>query len=275
MLKLATGPALGIAAVVPIDDTPNAARELLRGVAQAQEEAIQAGVPIKVLIADDGNDADKAAAIATALVKDPAIVGVIGHGTSATTLAAAPHLPAGPDPDDCPPPAPALNWRLYPREGSNFIFRVIPSDQFSGNFPGAGTCYLQARPGPSLFLQLRKLLQQIFAGSPLYNVEAWKGGRSPNWWICPRATHRLNWRRVEPMRLFCCRILPPLTRPLRWLRPTRNNSPSGRGTPSTALKLWKKGGASLTNTTVVVPWHPQKADPKFTQASCQPLGRRH
>ena len=175
--------------------------------------------------------------------KDPAIVGVIGHGTSATTLAAAPIYQQGQIPMIAPTST-STELATLPREGSNFIFRVIPSDQFSGtslvrHMLSAG------KTRPIVFYNSESSYSKSLQEALSTTLSLEGGGRSPNWWICPRATHRLNWRRVEPMRLFCCRILPPLTRPLRWLRPTRNNSPSGRGTPSTALKLWKKGGASL------------------------------
>lgn len=129
--RLGATPALGVAAVVPISDTANAARELLRGVAQAQDEAIKAGMPIKVLIADDNNNPDQARAIAAALSQDPAIMGVIGHGTSTTTLVAAPIYQQAGLPMIAPTST-STELAALPRSGPNLIFRVIASDQFTG-----------------------------------------------------------------------------------------------------------------------------------------------
>ncbi|MGI0494331.1 ABC transporter substrate-binding protein [Alkalinema pantanalense CENA528] len=80
-----------IAAVVPIGSNPQSAQELLRGVAQAQWQLNQSGglggKPLKVTIADDQNQAETAQQMAQYLVNDPTILGVVGHGTSDTTLA--------------------------------------------------------------------------------------------------------------------------------------------------------------------------------------------
>lgn len=81
-----------IAAVVPIGSNPQSAQELLRGVAQAQWQLNQSGglggKPLKVTIADDQNQPETAQQIAQYLVADPTILGVVGHGTSDTSLAA-------------------------------------------------------------------------------------------------------------------------------------------------------------------------------------------
>ncbi|NDJ18941.1 ABC transporter substrate-binding protein [Myxacorys almedinensis A] len=80
-----------IAAVVPISTQPRPAAELLRGVAQAQERLNNAGgidgIKLRVAIATDDNNSDTAQRIAKSLVNAPDVLGVIGHGTSDTTLA--------------------------------------------------------------------------------------------------------------------------------------------------------------------------------------------
>ncbi|NJR66030.1 MAG: ABC transporter substrate-binding protein [Leptolyngbyaceae cyanobacterium CRU_2_3] len=68
------------------------AREILRGVAQAQTELNQQQgtqrIPLKVLIARDDNDRVMAERVALALVQRPDVLGVIGHFSSDTTEAA-------------------------------------------------------------------------------------------------------------------------------------------------------------------------------------------
>ncbi|NET84115.1 MAG: ABC transporter substrate-binding protein [Moorea sp. SIO1F2] len=109
-----------IAVTIPIIDTPNqsvkdanAAKEILRGIAQAQTEVnlglfevdneliqqfpgkdflnrkgINNRIGLRVVIADDANSEEEAKARASLLVKQSSILGVIGHWTSETTLAA-------------------------------------------------------------------------------------------------------------------------------------------------------------------------------------------
>jgi ABC-type branched-subunit amino acid transport system substrate-binding protein/serine/threonine protein kinase len=82
-----------IAVVAPISSgSVSSAMELLRGVAQAQDEINRAGgidgVPLKVFIADDSNRPDIAEQLAKEVADEPAILGVVGHGTSDTSYTA-------------------------------------------------------------------------------------------------------------------------------------------------------------------------------------------
>jgi branched-chain amino acid transport system substrate-binding protein len=85
---------LKIAVSVPIGTNPNVAQEIIRGVAQAQDEANSRGgingSPLQVLIANDDNSPDVAKKVATGLVSDPTILAVVGHNSSDASLAAAP-----------------------------------------------------------------------------------------------------------------------------------------------------------------------------------------
>ena len=82
-----------IAVVLPFGRFPQAASEVLRGVAQAQTQVNQnggvAGKSMNILLADDENQTDRASAIAQTLSHDPQVLGIVGHGSSDTTLAAA------------------------------------------------------------------------------------------------------------------------------------------------------------------------------------------
>lgn len=83
-----------IAVVVPISSNANIAQEILRGVAQAQDEINQKGgiqgKPLKIVIADDGNLPENSQKIATQLVADETVLAVVGHNASNASLAAAP-----------------------------------------------------------------------------------------------------------------------------------------------------------------------------------------
>ncbi len=85
---------LPIAVSVPIGSNPNVAQEILRGVAQAQQEINQTGgiggAKLKVQIANDDNSGDLAKQIAENLVEDSKILAVVGHNASNASLTAAP-----------------------------------------------------------------------------------------------------------------------------------------------------------------------------------------
>lgn len=83
-----------IAVVAPLSDNHdilNSGLEILRGVAQAQNEVNQSQknnkIKLKVLIANDQNDAEKAKKIAEELGNKENVLGVVGHVTSDVTLA--------------------------------------------------------------------------------------------------------------------------------------------------------------------------------------------
>jgi eukaryotic-like serine/threonine-protein kinase len=79
-----------IGVVVPLnapDETSSSGLEMLRGIAQAQDEALQRNIPIKILIGDDANAPEQAQEVAIAFVQRREIIAVIGHYASEVTLA--------------------------------------------------------------------------------------------------------------------------------------------------------------------------------------------
>jgi branched-chain amino acid transport system substrate-binding protein len=83
-----------VAVSVPIGGNINVAKEILRGVAQYQNEVNQGsgirGKLLEILIANDDNDPEVAQEIADAIVKNTDILAVIGHQSSDVSIAAAP-----------------------------------------------------------------------------------------------------------------------------------------------------------------------------------------
>ncbi|MFN6571643.1 caspase, EACC1-associated type [Dendronalium sp. ChiSLP03b] len=88
------GERLKIAVSVPIGTNRNVAQEMLRGVAQAQDEINNnggiKGKALEVAIANDNNNPSKAAQLATEFVIDTHILAVVGHNSSNASLSAAP-----------------------------------------------------------------------------------------------------------------------------------------------------------------------------------------
>lgn len=120
---------LTIAAVVPIDNRETSAKEMLRGIADAQTRFNSTGGVgrrlVQVIVANDGNDPERARSIARHLANDPDVLGVIGHNSSSASQAA---------------------LSEYERVGlvtisptststslkSDYFFRTVPSDAASG-----------------------------------------------------------------------------------------------------------------------------------------------
>ncbi|ODG99286.1 ABC transporter substrate-binding protein [Nostoc sp. KVJ20] len=88
------GERLKISVSVPIGTNPNVAKEILRGVAQVQDEVNSSGginnKPLEVAIANDNNNSNEAQQIASQFVTDTKILAVVGHNTSNASLSAAP-----------------------------------------------------------------------------------------------------------------------------------------------------------------------------------------
>ncbi|MEG4417002.1 ABC transporter substrate-binding protein [Microcoleus sp. LAD1_D5] len=121
-----------IAAAVPIGSDINGAQEILRGVAQAQNEINQSGgisgTPLKVLIANDDNNPEIASQIASAIANNSKVLGVIGHFSSDATLAASKIYQQ----NQLVAISPISTSVQLSGIGSN-IFRTVPSDRFAAN----------------------------------------------------------------------------------------------------------------------------------------------
>lgn len=125
--KIGDGPAYVIAASMPIGEVLAPSLELMRGVAQVQEKVNTAGgiqgTPLKVLLFDDRGDTETAKAIAAELVADKRVLGVVGHYSSDTSLAAATVY----EPGQLTMVSPISTAVKFAKAG-NYIFRTVPSD---------------------------------------------------------------------------------------------------------------------------------------------------
>jgi ABC-type branched-subunit amino acid transport system substrate-binding protein len=88
------GKPLTLAVVLPAKTRRDISLELLRGVAQAQDDfnrlSTGNGRLLNIVIADDSNDPTQSQKVAQELVKNKNILGIIGHYTSPSTKAALP-----------------------------------------------------------------------------------------------------------------------------------------------------------------------------------------
>ena len=124
-----------LVASVPISSNINVAREVLRGVAQAQDEINNnggiGGKSLKIAIADDKNNPETAQELAAAFGKDDSVLGVIGHFSSSVTLAAAPTYQENGLVVISP-----TSTSTELSGASKYVFRTVPSDRYAGNALG-------------------------------------------------------------------------------------------------------------------------------------------
>ncbi len=117
-----------IAAVLPFSQFPEASAEVLRGIAQAQQQLNRqggiGGKRLVIVLADDRNQPDFARKIAQRLSEMPDLLGVIGHGGSDTTLAAADIYKQN-QLVTIAPLSSATQLSSY----SSYLFRTMPSDR--------------------------------------------------------------------------------------------------------------------------------------------------
>ncbi|MCP6757387.1 MAG: ABC transporter substrate-binding protein [Fischerella sp. CENA71] len=112
---------------VPLGTDPNGSLEILRGIAQAQNEINAAGgikgVPLKVGIANDDNNPEIAQQIANTLVENQEVLGVVGPYASDVTLAAGKVYNSGQLVAISP-----ISTSVKISNFSRYIFRTVPSD---------------------------------------------------------------------------------------------------------------------------------------------------
>ena len=253
--RLGTAEALKIAAVVPISDNLSAAAEILRGIAQAQDEAIKAGVPLKVVIADDGNDQNRAKAIANSLIADSSILAVIGHGTSKTSIAVAPIYSQN-QMVAIAPTSTSIELATVPRraDGINYFFRTIPSDQFTGTALARYMLSSLKKNTAAVFYNSKssysKSLQTAFSTTLI--LEGGKVVKEVDLSAPNSAVH------LDGIAADVLVLLPDSDTVNSSLEIARNNQkrlPIIGGDALYNTDLLKQGGAALNGAVISVPWH--------------------
>ncbi|MBD2513629.1 amino acid ABC transporter substrate-binding protein [Nostoc sp. FACHB-973] len=125
--RIGTSQSYTIVASVPMGTDPNTSLEILRGIAQAQNTINTSGgiknVPLKVGIANDDNNPEISKKIASKLVNNPQVFGVIGPNASDTTLAAGTVYNTGQLVAISP-----TSTSVKISNFSRYVFRTVPSD---------------------------------------------------------------------------------------------------------------------------------------------------
>ncbi|MEH1769936.1 MAG: ABC transporter substrate-binding protein [Nostoc sp.] len=116
-----------IVASVPFGTDPNTSLEILRGIAQAQNEVNTSGgikgVRLRIGIANDDENPEIAKQIASNLVSNSEVLGVVGPNTSDSTLAAGTIYNSG-ELVAISPTSTSVKISNF----SRYVFRTVPSD---------------------------------------------------------------------------------------------------------------------------------------------------
>ncbi|NJK53442.1 MAG: protein kinase [Leptolyngbyaceae cyanobacterium SU_3_3] len=142
-LRVQTEPKLqarkaAIAVVIPVGGGISAMTRglnILRGVAQAQDQAVRDGLGLQVILVDDQNDARIAYQLAKELVRRQNILAVLGHHVSDATRAALEAYDSA-GMVLISPTSTSEELATYTLKKNNIFFRTVPSDRATATFYG-------------------------------------------------------------------------------------------------------------------------------------------
>jgi branched-chain amino acid transport system substrate-binding protein len=174
-LEAAPNPPDTIAVSVPIGTKINIAQEILRGVAQAQDEINRQGgingAGLRIEIINDDNDAKVAQQIAETLVKDDKILAVVAHNTGDASLAAAPIYQQ----NGIVMISPTTFNSEVSRVG-NYIFRAVPTPQTMA-VPLVNYILERSKPAALLVCYDSQAPDQVAFTEAVTNLFKTKGGQ--------------------------------------------------------------------------------------------------
>lgn len=166
--------AVTIAVVAPAGDASPIGLEVLRGAAQAQDDINRAGgidgIPVRLVLVNDGNNPSTAKTIAENLVEDPAVLGVVGHYSGDVTLATAPIYETGELVTITP-----VSTEVDLSGISPYLYRTVPSDSFAAAALAAYMLYYREDRTASIFYDSADELSDSLKEEFERFVSAWGG----------------------------------------------------------------------------------------------------
>ncbi|MEM9946566.1 MAG: ABC transporter substrate-binding protein [Cyanobacteria bacterium P01_D01_bin.36] len=163
-----------IAVVAPAGDTSAIGLEILRGAAQAQDDINRGGgvdgTPVRLVLVDDGNDPEMAKTLASNLIEDPSILGVVGHYSSDVTLATAPIYEQG-ELVTVTPVSTAVDLSGI----SPYLYRTVPTDSFAAAALAAYMLYYREDRQVAVFFDSTSDLSGSLKDEFNAFVSAWGG----------------------------------------------------------------------------------------------------
>lgn len=265
-----------IAVSVPVGSDINAAQEILRGVAQAQNEINQAGgiqeISLKVLIANDDNDPEVAKQVAAALVKNSDVLGVIGHYASDVTIAAADTYDSGELVAISPVSTSVKLSRLSP-----YVFRTVPSDYVAARALADYMLTELEQQNAAVFFNSESGYSQSLK-SEFVTAVSLGGGQvvsefdlsEPNWSAAESLNQAIEGRAQV---LMLAPNTGTLDRALQVVQVNRQRLSLLGGDDVYTPKTLQVGGEAAENLVLAIPWHILgNPDSAFPQAAIQLWG---
>jgi branched-chain amino acid transport system substrate-binding protein len=164
-----------IAVSVPIGSNLNVSQEILRGVAQAQDELNRRGeTSLEVAIANDDNNPEIAKQVAAEFVKDAKVLAVVGHNSSDASIAAAPIYQQG----KLLMITPTSSADAISGIGS-YVFRVVPSSRLTADVLSKYVLKTARKTAIAVCLDSKSPDSQSFANNMISALAA-DGGRFVN-----------------------------------------------------------------------------------------------
>ena len=163
-----------IAVIAPAGDASPIGLEILRGAAQAQDDINRGGgidgTPVRLVLVNDGNDPETAKTLASTLVDNPMILGVVGHYSSDVTLATAPIYEQG-ELVTITPVSTAVDLSGI----SPYLYRTVPTDSFAAAALAAYMLYYREDRQAAVFFDSTSDLSDSLKDEFNAFVSAWGG----------------------------------------------------------------------------------------------------
>ncbi len=251
---LANNP-LKIAVSIPAKTDPNGAREVLRGVAQAQTEINKTTRrPLSITIASDDNDPTTAQQIATTLVNRPDILAVIGHYSSGVTLATADIYKSGQLVSISP-----ISSAVQLSQKSPYLFRTIPSDAITARALIDHMCQTLNRKKAVIYYTATSDYSKSLKGQ-LKSSLTLQGGQVVAQYDLSQSNFNPKQSLQSAIQQGADTILlatsgSTLNRGLQVVRANKNQIPILSGDDVYSPETLEIGGPSAKNMIVAVPWH--------------------
>ncbi|MBD2362139.1 amino acid ABC transporter substrate-binding protein [Anabaena minutissima FACHB-250] len=246
--------------------------EILRGVAQAQNEINAAdkiqGVSLKVGIANDDNKPDVAKEVATNLVNNPQVLGVVGHFGSDTTIAAGTVYNTGKLVAISP-----TSTSTQISNSSPYVFRTVPNDFIAARtLANYMTSTLQKRKAAVFFNAKSSYSQSL--KSEFRAAVGLQGGEvfdefdvSDVNFNAAQSVQQANQQGAEVLMLAANTAT--LDQALQVVQINQNRLILLGGDSFYSIKILEKGNAQAVGMVVAAPWHiagdPQSSFPSRSQ----------
>ena len=262
-----------IAVPLPMTAEPDTALEMMRGIAQAQDEINQAGgidgIRLQVLLADDQDDPEIAQQLADAFNQDSSIAAVIGSNTSDLSLATLDRYRAGKMPVISP-----TSTAMELSQNTPYFFRTVPHDRAAAEALAAHALNIQGVSRAALFWNtdsrysqsLRQAFQRAFeelGGQIVDEFELDRVGFS--------AERSLNLARQQQAEAIV--LLPShevLNQALQVVVINQAELPILGGDSFYTPRTLSVGGRNVVGAVVSVAWHSGNSpDPTFPQRAAQ------